>query len=266
MAENKGEGGTKMEAAVNLREQPDIKNLLYALESSGLKKEQQEVETLVDYLEGMENQFSRMLSELREMQGTLTKIQDKGIRATVSRIVVNAEGKWREMQGQVSLIRENLIRSARNAVSAFKERGAEALRKMVFAMKIPNALCLMKNVLHSGMESMNRKAAKIAIIGGELGKAKGHLKNVVRVLTGKKAKDLTERNSDRGILAFIQKTCLTCGKMYSAMEQKTDFALKRIEQSSRETEEKSSVKADLRELKKGKLEKRGKQPSNQERG
>lgn len=93
MPENKGEGGAKMEAAVNLREQPDIKNLLYALESSGLKKEQQEMETLVDYLEGMENQFSRMLSELREMQGTLTKIQDKGIRATVSRIVVNAEGK-----------------------------------------------------------------------------------------------------------------------------------------------------------------------------
>lgn len=58
-----------MEAAVNLREQPDIKNLLYVLESSGLKEEQQEVETLVDYLESMENQFSRMLSELREMQG-----------------------------------------------------------------------------------------------------------------------------------------------------------------------------------------------------
>lgn len=31
---------------------------------------------------------------------------------------------------------------------------------------------------------MNRKAAKIAIIDGELGKAKGHLKNVVRVLIG----------------------------------------------------------------------------------
>ncbi len=40
MPENKGEGGAKMEAAVNLREQPEIKNLLYALESSGLKKEQ----------------------------------------------------------------------------------------------------------------------------------------------------------------------------------------------------------------------------------
>lgn len=92
MPEYKGEGGAK-EAAVNLREQLDIKKLIYALESSRLKEEQQEVETLVDYLEGMVNQFSRMLSELREMQGTLSKIQDKGIRATVSRIVANAEGK-----------------------------------------------------------------------------------------------------------------------------------------------------------------------------
>ena len=62
MPENKGKGVVRMEAAVNLREQPDIKNLLYVLESSGLKEEQQEVETLVDYLESMENQ-------LREMQG-----------------------------------------------------------------------------------------------------------------------------------------------------------------------------------------------------
>lgn len=69
MPENKGKGVVRIEAAVNLREQPDIKNLLYVLESSGLKEEQQEVETLVDYLESMENQFSRMLSELREMQG-----------------------------------------------------------------------------------------------------------------------------------------------------------------------------------------------------
>lgn len=53
-----------MDAAVNLRQQPDMKELFEILQGSGMKKEQKEVETLVDYLESMGNQFSQMIGEL----------------------------------------------------------------------------------------------------------------------------------------------------------------------------------------------------------
>lgn len=89
-----------MDAAVNLKEQPDIKTLLYVLGSSGLKKEQQEVETLVDYLESMGNQFSQMIGELQAMREELEKMQDKGIRATVSRVLEGAENKTQEIWGK----------------------------------------------------------------------------------------------------------------------------------------------------------------------
>ena len=45
-----------MEAAIALREQPEIRELFEVLEGNGLKKERQEVESLVNYLEGMESQ------------------------------------------------------------------------------------------------------------------------------------------------------------------------------------------------------------------
>lgn len=140
-----------MDAAVNLREQPEIRELFEALEENGLAKEQQEVESLVNYLEGMESQFGKVLEELKEVRGQLTQIQDKGIRATAARVIDNAENKVQEIGSQISLIKQNLIRSAKNAVESFKEKGVDALRKVVSAMKIPNAFSLLKGGLHSGM-------------------------------------------------------------------------------------------------------------------
>ncbi len=178
-----------MEAATALREQPEIRELFQVLEGNGLKKERQEVETLVDYLEGMESQFGRVIEELKEVRGQLEQIQDKGIKATAARLLDSAEGKAQEIGGQIALVKTNLVRSAKNAVQEFKEKGVDALRRAVSAMKIPTVLSLLKEGLHGCMESMNKNAAKIVIVGGELGRAAQHTKNAGRALIGRRIKD-----------------------------------------------------------------------------
>lgn len=82
-----------MEAAVALREQPEIRELFEVLEGNGLKKERQEVESLVNYLEGMESQFGEVIKELKEVRGQLEQIQDRGIKATAARLLDSAEGR-----------------------------------------------------------------------------------------------------------------------------------------------------------------------------
>lgn len=253
-----------MDAAVNLREQPDIKELFAVLQSNGLKKEQQEVESLVDYLENMGNQFSQMLGELQAVREELEKMQDKGIRVAVSRIVESAENRTQEIWGRISMIGKNLVRSAKNAVTAFKEKGIDALRKAVSAMKIPKVLSALKDLFHSGMESMNRKAEKTEMLAEELHKARGHRKNIGRILMGRQTKEPTERAADKGILATVQKAFLACGKIYSSMEQKTEKALIRTEEFCGGTEKKPPVKAELRQMKGGKSEKQGRKPVKQE--
>lgn len=240
-----------MDATASLKEQPDIKALIYVLESNGLKKEQKEVENLVDYLEGMENQFIQMMGELKEVRSELAKIQDKGIRAAVTHVVSSAESKVQEIRGQVSLIRQNLSRSARNAVAAFKEKGTDALRKAVSSMKIPNVLSLMKNMLHRGAEYMNGRAEKTEMIGVELHKAAGHRRNVGRILIGRQTKEPMERMADKGVLATVKKAFLACGKMYLSMEKNTENALKRMEQFCKGEEKRTSVKLVLKQIKSG---------------
>ena len=250
-----------MEVAIALREQPEIRELFEVLEGNGLKKERQEVESLVDYLEGMESQFGEVIKELKEVRGQLEQIQDRGIKATAARLLDSAEGKVQEIGGQIALVKTNLVRSAKNAVQEFKEKGVGALRKAVSAMKIPAAL---KESLHSGMESMERNAAKIGIVGGELNRAAQHTKNVGRALVGRRIKELAEPKGDKGLLAKIQKAFLSFGRSFAAMEKAADNAQKRMEQFCRGGEKKPSVKAELKQIKSGRNAGQKMQPAREQ--
>ena len=253
-----------METATALREQPEIRELFQVLEGNGLKKERQEVETLVDYLEGMESQFGRVIEELKEVRGQLEQIQDKGIKATAARLLDSAEGKAQEIGGQIALVKTNLVRSARNAVQEFKEKGVDALRRAVSAMKILTVLSLLKEGLHGCMESMNKNAAKIGIVGGELGRAAQHTKNAGRVLIGRRIKEPAEQKGDKGVLAGIQKAFLSFGRSFSVMEKAAENAQKRVEQFSRGEDKKPSVKAELRRIKDGKTASQKIQPAKEQ--
>jgi hypothetical protein len=253
-----------MDAAVNLREQPDIKKLFEVLQSNGFKKEQQEVETLVDCLESMGNQFSQMIGELQAMRGELEKMQNRGIRASVSHVLESAENRTQEVLGKVSMIGKNLIQSAKYAVATFREKGANALRKAVSAMKIPQVLSAVKNMMHHGAEKMNGKAEKTQMLAQELYKAKEHRKNIGRILTGREIKEPAEQADDKGILAKIQRVFVSCGRIYAGMEQKADKALQCVEEFCRGAEKKPSVKADLRRLKNQKPDQWSVAPEKQE--
>ncbi len=242
-------GGVKMDATANLSGQQEIKDLFDVMERNGLKREKREIETLISYLENMESQFGKMLEELVEVRGQLAQIQDKGIRATVSHIIGGAEKRVHAINTQITLIKSKLISSAKNAVKVCKENGVEATRKVIYAMKIPNALLGLKELFHSGMESMNRKAAKIGIISGELHKASAHVKNAGRILIGKQRREVAERQSDKGVLAKVQKVLSFCGQTFYTMEKNTESVMKRMEREVKNQESKPSVKKELNDIK-----------------
>lgn len=169
-----------------LMEQPEIVELFRILEGNGLTKEQKEVESLVKYLDGMEVQFGQVLEELRDVKEQLSQIQDGGVKASVLRIAEQAQGKVQEVGGQLNTVRKNLIQSAGNALQTYKEKGKDALRKAVSAMKIPSALARIQEGLHRAVESMNRQADRMEVLNGELLAAGGHIKNVGRIFRGER--------------------------------------------------------------------------------
>lgn len=259
-----------MDAVMQLSEQPDIKELFEVLESHGMKKEQQEVETLVDYIESMESQFTKILGELKEVRGQLEQISDKGLRATAARFVEGAEQKVQSVIGQVTQIKEKLIHSAKAAVETAKERGADALRRAVSVMKIPTVLSLMRDFMRDGSQSMTKSAEKLGVINKELKIAGGHLKSAGRALMGKAAEERSGKVMDKGILIGIQKAFLSFGKVFSDMEQRAGRAMRQIErfrdgEERTQSQKKSSVRAELRQIKSEKSARQPRKPRVQEK-
>jgi len=239
-----------MESAekIPLSEQPELKELFTVLEGNGMDREKQEIESLVHYIESMETGFGQVLEELKEVRGQLEQIQDKGVKATVQRVVDKAEAKVFEVKSQLVTVKNNLVKSAVNAVDAFKKKGVAALKKAVNAMGIYSALSHVKLGLQNAEKSIDEDISKIGTISSELHSIGEHSKNIGRTLFGRQSKEATPHNPDKGVLAKIQKLFAVTGSLLSNMEKMTDNTMKKVVKLEQREEKKPSVKESLKAI------------------
>ena len=233
---------------IPLSEQPELKELFTVLEGNGMGREKQEIESLVHYIESMETGFGQVLEELKEVRGQLEQIQDKGVKATVQRVVDKAETKVFEVKSQLFTVKNNLVKSAVNAVDAFKKKGVAALQKAVNAMGIYSALSHLKLGLQNAEKSVNETISKIGTINSEIHSIGEHSKNIGRTLFGRQAKEVTPHNPDKGVLAKIQKLFAATGSFLSDMEKMTDNTMKKVAKLEQREEKKPSVKENLKAI------------------
>lgn len=234
---------------MSLSEQPEIIELMQVLKAYGMAKEQQEVEHLVGYLEGMENQFGQVIEELKEVRAQLEQMQDKGVKTSVLGIVEKAENKIEQIGRQLSTVKRKLIYSAKNAVAEYKEKGITVLSKAVKAMKIHTALSCLKEGFNRCSAGLDKDAADISVIRDELHSAKGHIKNIGRTLTGKHNRQEQTQTPDSGILFKVQNLLLSCSEKFSSMEKMAENVMKRVEGLEKHDVKKVSVKNELKKIK-----------------
>lgn len=225
---------------------PEIKELLKVLEENGLLKEQNDVKTLVSYIEDMETKLFDMSNELKEMHGEVGKIRDSTLRARCMQLITAANEKIQQASQMVVSCKNNLIKSAKDALRAFKEKGKDALVAAVNAMKIPSALDMLKNGFHRAAESLGKSVSNLETVRNELHDVGTHLKNAGRALIGKPIKENEELKADKGILAKLQIFLQKTAEKFSGMEQSAGEASKSLRDSY---DERKSVKSDLKKLK-----------------
>ena len=189
-----------------LKEHPQIVELLDTLDKNGLMKEKNEVQSLVSYIGGMEETLTGMLGELQDMR--------------------------REI---------NLIQSAGNAVRAFREKGRDALAESVRAMKIPEALDKLSSMFGKLSKDMAQDTRKLSAMQTELQGAKGHLKNMGLLFMGKAAKEAEHSKSDKGVLSRLSRLFEKAQKGFASLEQKAMDTADKL----RVSRVKSSVKENL---------------------
>lgn len=240
--------------AISLSVHPQILDLMEVLEQNGLAKQKEEVQSLVGYIENMEYNLSVMTAEIQEMHKEVSRLHDKGIRAKCTQILSKAEGKIGQVKGVVSTTKNRMMEAAGNAVKTCKQKGKSALIQAVNAMRIPTALSRMKDGFSYAAQSMRQNAGQLDTIREELHEVSRHLKNTGRIMLGKPARQMKALEADKGVLAKLRVFLESCGKAFDRMERGTDNLLSKTRRD-KSTEEKPSVKLELRQMKAAKSEK-----------
>lgn len=229
----------------NLNEHPQIAELIDTLDKNGLTKEKNEVQSLVNYIGGMESTLTGMLGELQEMRREINLIHNSTLRSKCQNLVQKTDDKIRQGFSAVKKVKDNLIASAGNALRSFKEKGKDTLAESVRAMKIPEAFDKLSSLFGRLSRDMAQDTMKLSAMQSELQGAKGHLKNMGLLLVGKAAKEAEHTKTDKGVLSRLSHLFDKAQKGFASLEQKAMDAADRL----RVSRVKVSVKESLNKYK-----------------
>ena len=189
----------------SLDKHPQIAELMDTLEENYMHKEREEVQSLVDYIGDMETTLSEMLKEMQGMRHEIDLIHNNSLKAKCQSLVQRTEDKIKQAVSVVTRVKNNLIQSASNAVKAYKEKGREAFRKAVKAMKLPETLDRLAGFFYKLSKETDQSISQLNEMQSELNSAKGHFKNVGRLLIGRSTTEAEQVKSDKGVLSRFGK-------------------------------------------------------------
>ena len=236
----------------SLDKHPQIAELMDTLEENHMHKEREEVQSLVDYIGDMETTLSEMLKEMQGMRHEINLIHNNSLKAKCQNLVQRTEDKVKQAASVVTRVKNNLIQSAGNAVKAYKEKGREAFRKAVKAMKqavkamkLPETLDRLAGFFYKLSKETDQSISQLNEMQSELNSAKGHFKNVGRLLIGRTTTEAEHVKSDKGVLSRFGKLLSKMSAGFDRLSQKAMDASDKI----RVSHVKESVRTELDSLK-----------------
>lgn len=137
---------------------------------------------------------------------------------------------------------------ARNAVDTFKANGKAALRRAVFAMKIPSTLALLQDMLERQAASAQKTAERLGDIQAELQEAGTHIQRAGRTLLGRPEPEDAEYEQNKGLLGKAQTFMGRMCDSLSSMAARTAQLVDRLTAERETLDSRHSVKEALRDL------------------
>lgn len=233
-----------------LKEQENFKELFRLLDEKGLQVEKGQVMELVDYIDNMDQQFGKVLKELRSVKHQVKKLEERGIRQTVLRAVGKFEAKVFAARAELLDLKDQLIDGVNRTINGFKSRGILAVYKTIDFIGIKKGLVGVKSQLHQSLETADRGIASLGNIGDEMHGVRTHLGNIKRELAGKEPLAVGSREMEKGAVFQIQKMLYGTMGVLDSMEKRTDQTIRRLDSFGEMAQgiQKPSVRGSLRSI------------------
>lgn len=178
----------------NIAEDDAVRLLLELLEQQ--KAPSQNFMEVLQYVAGMQMQLNVMVNELQSVKEQLGKMQEsqpEEKKHPLLEKISHLQEKVTDLATHLSEIKDQLVDTAVQAVSAFKEKGREEMNKVLQKglSSVKEALLGHRERLLGTLTSYEQTANQIDSIGDELKQIGNSAANVGRLLSGKGTKEVS---------------------------------------------------------------------------
>ncbi|MDL2301016.1 hypothetical protein LJC58_01530 [Lachnospiraceae bacterium OttesenSCG-928-D06] len=198
-----------MEAVEQKFDEMDVvKQFLNIMEQQSMREQSQDFMEVLRYIAGMQVQLGAMVEELQGVRTQLAEMQSsqpKPMKESLMDKMSLLEEKATRLSERLSDIKDHLLGTLEQAVSAFKEKGKREMNQ-ILQKGISGAKKLLQNCREQIVEVLTdyeKTANQIDSIGDELKQVGNSVANVGRLLSGKGTKEVSEEKQGVGLTRAI---------------------------------------------------------------
>jgi len=163
-----------------------LKELFTILRDNG--RDTSGLASLLEYVSGMEQWLHHAESQLTHMRRDLAgmkEIQNHPVKNKLKQAITALEGTIAEVRKRLGELKSAIAEGAKNAVSAFKEKGVAALDRLASFFHVKGIMQRLRKSLTEGIRSNTQVMADIEAFSKSYHQAGLGMKNMTRVLRGK---------------------------------------------------------------------------------
>lgn len=201
---------TQQNTAQFTEENDIIKQFMELLNQQNMGGQSQDFMELFKYVAGMQLQLSVMVDELQGVREQLSQMQEnqpKSVREKLTDKVARLQEKITDLSERLSAVKDYLVETAAQAVSAFKEKGKAELCKVVQKglSGVKSALADYRERLVDVMTDYEKTANQIDSIGDEIKQIGNSVSNVGRLIAGKGTKEVSDDKPGVALTRLVNK-------------------------------------------------------------
>ena len=201
---------TQQNTAQFTEENDIIKQFMELLNQQDMGEQSQDFMELFKYVAGMQLQLSVMVDELQGVREQLSQMQEnqpKSVREKLTDKVAHLQEKITDLSERLSAVKDHLVETAAQAVSAFKEKGKAEMCKVLQTgiSSVKSMLSDYRERLVDVMTDCEKTANQIDSIGDELKQIGNSVSNVGRLIAGKGTKEVSDDKPGVALTRLVNK-------------------------------------------------------------
>ena len=247
-------------------EQVDVvKQLLDILEKQNMQEQSKDFTAVLNTVIEMQNQLGAMIEELHDVKSQLKEVQNNNPTVenwSLRDKLTQLEEKIQGLLWKMFDIKDQLLDTAAQAVTAFKDKGSQEFGKILVGgiNEVKDMLSKYKEHVVEVKTEYEKTASTIDSIGDELKKLGNSAANVGRLLTGKEAQAVSENKQGvalnrianvpiKNSISKLENTISKVDKACEKLSRTADSIQHGKPERAENTEKRTSVTEKLSEMK-----------------